>query len=117
MSTKMFALGLASCAAIACTLSVAGVGRVAAQTTGATTLSDQTLKDNQQAGGSPYTITGSNLNIMQLIHNSQLNGGRSSDQFREQQNDSINSAVEGFKTQRTQELKLTPGTFGTGSVK
>ncbi|MEE3716519.1 hypothetical protein V2H45_07160 [Tumidithrix elongata RA019] len=118
MSTKMFALGLASCTAIACSLTVLGMGRVEAQTTpGATTLSDQTLKDGQQLGGSAYTITGSNLNLMQLIHNAQLNGGRSSDQFREEQNDSLNSAVEGFKAQRNQELKLTPATFSSGNTK
>jgi hypothetical protein len=109
MSIRKFALGLTSCAAIACPLIFAGAIRVEAQNTGSTTLSDQTLKDSQQVGGSPYTVTGSNLNFLQLIHNATLNNGRAPSQ--EQQNDALNSAVEGYKTQRNQELKLSPSTF------
>jgi hypothetical protein len=118
MDMSKFSLGLA-CVAIACSVTGFAAGKVSAQTitNGAASLSDQTLKEAQQSGGSPYTINGSNLNFMQLIHNATLNGGRSPQQYQERQSDSLNSAVEGYKSQRTQELKLSPSTFSPAGSK
>lgn len=59
----------------------------------APTLSEQTLRDAQQQERSPMSVGGSNLNIMQLINNINLAGGKSPEQFRSEQSESLNEAV------------------------
>jgi|GEM_PF-615946 len=72
----------------------------------APTLSEQTLRDAQQQERSPMSIGGSNLNIMQLINNINLAGGKSPEQFRSEQSESLNEAVDNFRKQQRREIKI-----------
>jgi hypothetical protein len=76
-----------------------------AQSTTATTLSEQTLREAQQQERGSMNIGGSNLNLLQLINNINLAGGKSPEQVRTSQSESIDDAVSNFKQQR-QEVKI-----------
>ncbi len=77
-----------------------------AQVTTATTLSEQTLRDAQQQERSSLSVGGSNLNLLQLINNINLAGGKSADQFRASQAESFDEAVTNFRTQQRRDVKI-----------
>lgn len=77
-----------------------------AQVTNATTLSEQTLREAQQQERSPLSVGGSNLNLLQLINNINLIGSQSPEQFRANQNESLNEAVTNFRNQRQRDLTI-----------
>jgi hypothetical protein len=78
-----------------------------AQITPATTLSEQTLRDTQQQERSSLSVGGgSNLNLLQLINNINLAGGKSADQFRASQAESLDEAVTSFRDQQRREIKI-----------
>ena len=72
----------------------------------APTLSEQTLRDAQQQERSPLSVGGSNLNIMQLINNINLAGGKSPEQFQAEQSESLNEAVNTYREQQRREIKI-----------
>lgn len=67
-------------------------------------LSDQTLKETQQAG-SLYD-QGGGLNVMQLIHNANLRGQTTPEQFQSRQKESLEEAIESFRKRNNTELKI-----------
>lgn len=75
---------------------------VAQQT--APTLSEQTLRESNQ-NRSIYE-QGGGLNIMQLIHNANLRGNTTSEEFRSRQNETIDSAVEAFRKRRQNPVQI-----------
>ena len=77
-----------------------------AQVTNATTLSEQTLREAQQQERSPLSVGGSNLNLLQLINNINLLGSQSPEQFRANQNESLDEAVSNFKNQQQRDLTI-----------
>lgn len=77
-----------------------------AQVTTATTLSEQTLRDAQQQERSSLSVGGSNLNLLQLINNINLAGGKSAEQFRANQAESIDEAVTNFRSQQRRDVKI-----------
>ena len=77
-----------------------------AQVTTATTLSEQTLRDAQQQERGSLSVGGSNLNLLQLINNINLAGGKSADQFRASQAESFDEAVTNFRTQQRRDVKI-----------
>jgi hypothetical protein len=77
-----------------------------AQVTTATTLSEQTLRDAQQQERSPLSVGGGNLNLLQLINNINLAGGKSAEQFRANQAESLDEAVTNFRTQQRRDVKI-----------
>ncbi|MDX2254024.1 MAG: hypothetical protein NW214_00755 [Pseudanabaenaceae cyanobacterium bins.39] len=77
-----------------------------AQVNSATTLSEQTLRDARQQEQSPLSIGGSNLNIMQLINNINLAGGKSPQQFQSEQSESLDDAVQNFRNQQRRDIKI-----------
>ncbi len=77
-----------------------------AQVTTATTLSEQTLRDAQQQERSALSVGGSNLNLLQLINNINLAGGKSADQFRASQAESFDEAVTNFRSQQRRDVKI-----------
>jgi lipopolysaccharide export LptBFGC system permease protein LptF len=94
-------------------VSIASVGlgqipQVIAQQT-APTLSEQTLRDTERsrgASGSLYDQSGGGLNVMQLIHNANLRGNTTEQEFRNRQNENLDSAVDSFRKQRNSEIKI-----------
>ena len=86
---------------------------VIAQVTSATTLSEQTLREAQQQERSSLSVGGSNLNLLQLINNINLAGGKSADQFRASQSESLDEAVSNFRTQQRREVKISIPTTNT----
>ena len=77
-----------------------------AQVTNAPTLSEQTLREAQQQERSPLSVGGSNLNLLQLINNINLIGSQSPEQFRANQNESLNEAVSNFRNQQQRDLTI-----------
>lgn len=77
-----------------------------AQSTPSTTLSDQTLRETQQQERSPLGVGGSNLNLLQLINNINLAGGKSAEQFRASQSESLDDTVSNFRNQQRREIKI-----------
>lgn len=77
-----------------------------AQVNTATTLSEQTLREAQQQEKGSLNIGGSNLNLLQLINNINLAGGRSPEKFRADQAESFDEAVSSFKNQQRREVKF-----------
>ncbi len=77
-----------------------------AQVTPPPTLSEQTLREAQQQERSPLSIGGSNLNLLQLINNINLAGGKSAEQFRASQTESLDDAVSTFRNQQRREIKF-----------
>jgi tRNA A37 N6-isopentenylltransferase MiaA len=77
-----------------------------AQVNNAPTLSEQTLREAQQQDKSPLSVGGSNLNLLQLINNLNLAGGKSSEQFRASQSESLDEAVSNFRNQQQREIKF-----------
>ncbi|WP_434684552.1 hypothetical protein [Pseudanabaena minima] len=77
-----------------------------AQINNATTLSEQTLREAQQQERSSLSVGGSNLNLLQLINNINLAGGRSPEQFRANQAESLDEAVSNFRDQQRREVKI-----------
>jgi hypothetical protein len=77
-----------------------------AQVNNATTLSEQTLREAQQQERSSLSVGGSNLNLLQLINNINLAGGKSADQFRASQTESFDEAVTNFRTQQRRDVKI-----------
>jgi hypothetical protein len=77
-----------------------------AQVNSAPTLSEQTLRDARQQEQSPLSIGGSNLNIMQLINNINLAGGKSPEQFSSEQSESLDDAVQNFRNQQRRDIKI-----------
>ncbi|MBD2188334.1 hypothetical protein [Pseudanabaena mucicola] len=77
-----------------------------AQVNNATTLSEQTLKEVRQQEQSPLSVGGSNLNLLQLINNINLAGGKSPEQFRASQAESFDEAVSNFRNQQRRDVKL-----------
>jgi hypothetical protein len=67
-------------------------------------LSDQTLKETQQAG-SLYD-QGGGLSVMQLIHNANLRGQTTPEQFQSRQKESLDEAIESFRKRNNTELKI-----------
>jgi hypothetical protein len=84
-------------------LPLSGVGSASAQT--APTLSEQTLKETQRSG-SLYDQSGGGLNVMQLIHNANLRGNTTPEQFQSRQQENLNEAVEAFRKRNSSELKI-----------
>ncbi|PZV15310.1 MAG: hypothetical protein DCF20_11055 [Pseudanabaena sp.] len=79
-----------------------------AQINPAPTLSEQTLRDNQQQGGGGLNIGGSNVNLLQLLNQINLAGGKSAEQVRESQAESIDEAVSSFKSQQRLNIQVAP---------
>ncbi|MEA5479872.1 hypothetical protein VB774_19780 [Pseudanabaena galeata UHCC 0370] len=77
-----------------------------AQITPAPTLSEQTLREAQQQERSSLSVGGSNLNLLQLINNINLAGGKSPEQFRASQAESLEEAVSNFRDQQRREVKI-----------
>ena len=77
-----------------------------AQIAPAPTLSEQTLRDAQQQERGSLSVGGSNLNLLQLIKNINLAGGKSADQFRASQAESLDEAVTNFRDQQRREIKI-----------
>ncbi len=77
-----------------------------AQVNTPTTLSEQTLRQTQQQEQSPLSIGGTNLNFSQLINQINLSGGKSPEQFRAEQSESLNDAVNTFRNQQRREIKI-----------
>jgi len=77
-----------------------------AQVNNATTLSEQTLRQSQQQEQSPLSIGGTNLNFSQLINQINLSGGKSPEQFRAEQSESLDDAVNSFRKQQQREIKI-----------
>jgi hypothetical protein len=77
-----------------------------AQVNNATTLSEQTLRQTQQQEQSPLSIGATNLNFSQLINQINLSGGKSAEQFRAEQSESLDDAVNTFKKQQQREIKI-----------
>jgi len=77
-----------------------------AQVTNATTLSEQTLRQTQQQEQSPLSIGATNLNFSQLINQINLSGGKSAEQFRAEQSESLDDAVNTFRKQQRREIKI-----------
>ena len=77
-----------------------------AQSTPSTTLSDQTLRETQQQERSPLGVGGSNLNLLQLINNINLAGGKSAEQFRASQSESLDDTISNFRNQQRREIKI-----------
>jgi tRNA A37 N6-isopentenylltransferase MiaA len=84
---------------------LAAAGAIA-QVTPAPTLSEQTLREAQQQEKSPLSVGGSNLNLLQLINNINLAGGKSPEQFRASQDESFDEAVSNFRNQQRREVKI-----------
>ena len=81
-----------------------GVSSAFAQQT-APTLSEQTLRDTQRSG-SLYDQSGGGLNVMQLIHNANLRGNTTFEQFQSRQQENLNEAIETFRKRNSSELKI-----------
>jgi len=96
---KLLLLVIAVCLAPLC-----AVGSVTAQQT-APTLSEQTLRETQRAG-SLYDQSGGGLNVMQLIHNANLRGNTTPEQFQSRQEENLNEAVDAFRKRNSSELKI-----------
>lgn len=77
-----------------------------AQVNTATTLSEQTLREAQQQEKGSMNIGGSNLNLLQLMNSINLAGGKSPEQFRASQSESLDDAVSNFKNQQRREVKF-----------
>ena len=77
-----------------------------AQVNNAPTLSEQTLRDTQQQERGALSVGGSNLNLLQLINNINLAGGKSPEQFRANQAESLDDAVSTFRDQQRREIKI-----------
>ncbi|NJK35636.1 MAG: hypothetical protein HC919_12160 [Oscillatoriales cyanobacterium SM2_2_1] len=76
-------------------------GAAHAQISNAPTLSEQTLRESQQTrGASPFGIGNGDLTLTDLIHRANFSSGRSADQVNRQQTESLNDAVETFRSQR-----------------
>jgi hypothetical protein len=71
-------------------------------------LSQQSLQEFQQNNSqSTYSVGGSGgLNILQLIHNSNLTGGKSSDEIRSGQQESLDEATKEFRLRQLQKLNV-----------
>jgi hypothetical protein len=77
-----------------------------AQVNNASTLSEQTLRDAQQQEKGALNIGGSNLNLLQLINNINLAGGKSPEKFRADQAESFDDAIANFRNQQRREVKF-----------
>jgi hypothetical protein len=77
-----------------------------AQVNNATTLSEQTLRQTQQQEQSPLSIGATNLNFSQLINQINLSGGKSAEQFRAEQSEALDDAVNTFRKQQRREIKI-----------
>jgi len=77
-----------------------------AQVNTSTTLSEQTLREAQQQEKGSMNIGGSNLNLLQLMNSINLAGGKSPEQFRASQDESLDDAVSNFKNQQRREVKI-----------
>jgi len=77
-----------------------------AQVNNAATLSEQTLREAQQQEKGSLNIGGSNLNLLQLINNINLAGGKSPEKFRAEQSESFDDAVSNFRNQQRREVKF-----------
>ncbi len=72
-----------------------------------TPLSQQSLQEFQQSNQSAYSLGGSNgLNILQLIHNSNLINGKSAGELSSSQQESLDSATQSFRLQQRQKLNV-----------
>jgi len=81
-------------------------GAMIAQVNNAPTLSEQTLRDTQQQERGALSVGGSNLNLLQLINNINLAGGKSPEQFRANQAESLDDAVSNYRDQQRREIKI-----------
>ncbi|PZU95824.1 MAG: hypothetical protein DCE90_11775 [Pseudanabaena sp.] len=77
-----------------------------AQVNTAPTLSEQTLREAQQQERGSLSVGGSNVNLLQLINQINLAGGRSPEQFSKDQNESFDEAVSTFRKQQQREIKI-----------
>jgi len=91
---------------------LAAAGAIA-QVNNASTLSEQTLREAQQQEKSPLSVGGSNLNLLQLINNINLAGGKSAEQFRASQSEALDEAVSNFRDQQRREVKISIPTANT----
>ncbi len=71
----------------------------------APTLSEQTLRETQRSG-SLYDQSGGGLNVMQLIHNANLRGNTTPEQFQSRQQENLDEAIEAFRKRNSAELKI-----------
>jgi hypothetical protein len=99
---KIVSLTLISSLALATTSAAVAI----AQVNTAPTLSEQTLRDSQQQEKSPLSVGGGNLNILQIINNLNLSGGRSPEQFRANQEESLDETITNFRSQQRREVKI-----------
>jgi hypothetical protein len=97
MSAPKYLIALLGSGAL---LAASGLNAVA-QTVPTTSITpaQQALQDTQDTR-SLYSVGNSNLNVMQLIHNANLLNGRSSEQFNNDQAESLNDAVKNFRSQQ-----------------
>ena len=97
MSARKLLIALLGSSAL---LAASGLSAVAQTVpTTSTTPAQQALQETQDSR-SLYSVGNSNLNVMQLIHNANLLNGRSSEQFNNDQAESLNDAVKNFRSQQ-----------------
>jgi hypothetical protein len=105
MSAPKFLIALLGSSAL---LAISGLSAVAQTVpTTSTTPAQQALQETQDSR-SLYSVGNSNLNVMQLIHNANLLNGRSSEQFNSDQAESLNDAVNNFRSQQRKLGSPTP---------
>jgi hypothetical protein len=92
-----------------------GVNEILAQPP-APTLSEQTLRDADRDRGSSRSLydQGGGFNVIQLIHNANLRGNTTPEQFQQRQDESLDSAIDSLRRQRSSELNIN---FSGGSSK
>lgn len=100
------AISLSFALAVSASISTFMPNEAIAQVNNAPTLSEQTLRDAQQQERSALSIGGTNLNLLQLINSINLAGGKSPEQFRAGQSESIDDAVSTYKNQQRREIKI-----------
>jgi hypothetical protein len=92
-----------------------GVSETLAQPS-APTLSEQTLRDAEKERGASRSLydQGGGFNVIQLIHNANLRGNTTPEQFQQRQNESLDEAINALRRQRSGELNVD---FSGGSTK
>ncbi len=99
-------LGIAISSSALCLFTVSGALAQNSDTTDARTpLSQQALRELQDSR-SLYSTGSNGLNVMQLIHNANLTGGKSTTEFSTEQSEALNDAAKEFRQQQRQKLGL-----------
>lgn len=74
-------------------------------------LSQQTLQELDRNNRSNFSVGNGNFDVMQLIHNANLLNGRSPEQFRREQDESLDAAVKEFRLQQQQKIDAPQSTM------